>query len=85
MNIASAAISTGAHELGRPARSGRVNSVTAPASVPSAIAIPPIVGVGVLCQRSGLGGTTAPMAGAVRRTSQPAATDTAVAMTNAIR
>ena len=33
MNIASAAISTGAHELGRPTRSGRVNSVTAPASV----------------------------------------------------
>src|SRR4029450_6725929 len=40
-----------------------------------AMATPPIVGVGALCHRSGLGGTTAPTAGAPRRTSAHSDTD----------
>src|SRR6187455_3110292 len=45
------------------------------------IAMPPIVGVGALCQRSGRGGTTAPKTGARRRTPAP----TAIAVTVATR
>ncbi len=52
-----------------------------PAMVPSAIAIPPIDGVGALLQRSGRGGTTAPITGATRRTTRPIATAVAVAIT----
>src|SRR5688572_17243828 len=51
-----------------------------PAIVPSAIAIPPIDGVGALLQRSGRGGTTAPTTGATRRTAAPIATAVAMAI-----
>ncbi len=63
-NIASAASGTGTHSAGTSIRSGRATSATNPAMVAAAIAIPPIVGVGAECQRSGRGGTTAPLAGA---------------------
>ena len=51
--------------------------------VAAAMAIPPIVGVGARCQRSGRGGTTAPMVGAKRRTTAPSASDAAVAIRKA--
>ena len=48
----------------RPAASGRSTKATI---VAPAIATPPIVGVGWLCQRSGRGGTTAPIDADSRR------------------
>jgi hypothetical protein len=52
--------------------------------VAAAIATPPIVGVGLSCHRSARGGTTAPTAGAARRTAPPNATPALVASTNAM-
>jgi hypothetical protein len=54
-----------------------------PSTAAIAIAIPPIVGVGSLCQRSARGGTTAPRAGAVRRTTAQSATDASSETRNA--
>src|SRR5687767_6707135 len=83
-NIASDASSTGT-QTGADARiSARPTTARKPASVPAAMAIPPIVGVGALCHRSERGGTTAPTVGAHRRTSAPAAMVTATATINGI-
>ena len=68
---------------GRPRSTGAQRTTRNPAIVAAAIAIPPIVGVGARCQRSGRGGTTAPMAGAKRRTTAPSASEAAVAITKA--
>ncbi len=81
-NIARAASGTGIQSPGAPTRSGRAISAQKPAIVAAAMAIPPIVGVGAVCHRSGRGGTTAPLAEAKRRTSAPPATLHAAAITN---
>src|SRR5690349_16704726 len=78
----SAARSTQAHAELADAASGLANPTRMkPPSVPIAIAIPPMVGVGALLHRSGRGGTTAPTTGATRRTTAPIATAVAVAIT----
>src|SRR5262245_9486840 len=78
----SAARSTHAHAELAEAASGLANPTRMkPPSVPIAIAIPPMVGVGALLHRSGRGGTTAPTTGAMRRTTAPIATAVAMAIT----
>src|SRR5689334_25104947 len=78
----SAARSTQAHAELADAASGLANPTRMkPPSVPIAIAIPPMVGVGAVLHRSGRGGTTEPTTGATRRTTAPIATAVAVAMT----
>src|SRR5262245_17838379 len=79
-DIVSAASSTAGQAVVTTARSGANTMIAKPATVPSAIAIPPIVGVGVECHRSGRGGTTAPIAGAQRRTTAPSPTAAAAAI-----
>src|SRR5688500_4238368 len=81
-NIAPAASSTAIHAVD-PHRLAQLTVIPSAAAVAAAIAIPPIVGVGTRCQRSGRGGTTAPIAGADRRTTAPRATAAAVARANA--
>src|SRR5688500_668799 len=81
-NIAPAASSTAIHAVD-PIRLAKPTVIPNAAAVAAAIAIPPIVGVGARCQRSGRGGTTAPMAGPERRTTAPTATAAAVARANA--
>src|SRR5688500_18019979 len=81
-NIAPAASSTATHAA-EPIRSAELTVTPNPTAVAAAIAIPPIVGVGARCQRSGRGGTTAPIAGADLRTTAPKATAAAVARANA--
>ncbi len=83
-NIASEASATGAHVTTDVTMSARSPTTRNPALVPIAMAMPPIVGVGAECQRSGRGGTTAPMVGARRRTSAPLARVAATATMNAI-
>src|SRR5262245_22980784 len=80
--MASAASSTHAQADEVEGVSGLTRPATVnPAIVASAIATPPIVGVGALLHRSGRGGTTAPITGATRRTAAPIATAAAVAIT----
>jgi hypothetical protein len=49
------------------------------------MAIPPIVGVGWLCQRSARGGTIAPNAGATRRTAAHSASEASSEMKKEVR
>ena len=79
MNMARAANATGAHVVTDSRMSCRPTTRKNPVVVPMAMAMPPIVGVGAWCQRSGRGGTTAPIVGAARRTNAPPATVTATA------
>src|SRR5688572_22104495 len=82
-NMAMAAAST-ADQSRRPSTPAVRAIAPKPTSVADAMAIPPIVGVGALCQRSGRGGTTAPYPGARRRTSPPTAMAVRIASTTAI-
>src|SRR6187431_194749 len=77
------AASAGAHGRKSATSDGRQATTRKPMVVADAMAIPPMVGVGARCHRSGRGGTTAPMVGAKRRTSAPRAREAIRAIANA--
>ena len=74
-HMASAASSTGAHGSPKSTAPSCVRPMTKATMVAPAIATPPIVGVGWLCQRSGRGGTTAPIDADSRRITAPSRID----------
>ena len=84
-NMASEASATGTQELATVRLSACSTVSPSAASVATAMATPPMVGVGELCQRSGRGGTTAPIAADTRRITAPSSTEAASATKNVIR
>src|SRR5678816_2442106 len=74
---------TGAQGRRSATSDGRQATTRKPVVVANAMAIPPIVGVGARCHRSGRGGTTAPIVGAKRRTTAPRTSEATSANVNA--
>ena len=82
-NIAIAASGIGSHVAGATAALKCGATMLKPSTAATAIATPPIVGVGSLCQRSARGVTTAPTPGALRRTTAHSATEASSEIANA--